>query len=98
MCDSSSATRIVFSLMTDAPAHSRPLRQRATLFGEVELKPERRALALGALDEDATVVHGLDNVLHQRQPKSGALGHPVVRFDPVELIEHKGEVLGRNPD
>src|SRR5687768_131527 len=101
MWDSSSATRMVFSLI--APSHSlrtsgwfaKP--QADDLLREVEFEPEGRTFPLRALHEDPPAVDGLDNVLHERESQTGALRHPVVRLDSVELIEHKREVLGRNP-
>src|SRR5687768_13493255 len=109
MCDSSSATRIVFSVML-SPATLDDFGFWIADFGfafnpkfaiqnprssltQIQFEPERAALPGRALHEDLPAVHGFDNVLHERQAQTRALGHPVVRFDPVKLIEHKRQVL-----
>src|SRR5688500_16161572 len=94
MCDSSSATKMVRSLIV----LSLPRSPTWNSFTQIKLKPERTALADLALHEDAAFVDGLHNVLHERQPQARPFGHAVVRLCPVELIEHKRQVLGWNPD
>src|SRR4051794_39520889 len=70
--------------------------EQLTSFREIQLKPKRAAFAHRALDENPSAMDCFDNVLHQRQPKPRAFGHSVVGFGPVELIEHKRQVLRRN--
>src|SRR5258705_11360601 len=67
MCDSSSATKIRFASILHTLS-----------FCELQLEAKATALAHVALDERFAAVHGLDDLLHQRQPKPGALGHAVI--------------------
>src|SRR5687768_14736363 len=79
MCDSSSATRMVFSFSAiTAPFASSAHRALPTASAQIQLKPETAPLPNPALNEQPSAVHGLDDVLHQREAEPGAVGHPLV--------------------
>ena len=56
MCDSSSATRMVLVVVST---------ESAPLFAKVQLKAERASFSNLAVQEDPSLVHCFDNVLHQ---------------------------------
>ena len=81
---------IVQLKMTDRAAYDR---YQARFF-DVFKKFSGRLLSA---DENPAVVDGLDDVLHQRKPQPRPRRHAIIRLGSKELIEHKGQVLGRNP-
>src|SRR5438105_2966092 len=52
-------------------------------FRQLQLKPKTTSLANLALHKHPPAVHRLDDLLHQRQPQPGSLGHPVVGLGSV---------------
>src|SRR5690348_18480288 len=97
MCDSSSATRIVFAFVVVAIAFLSPPAGKY-LIRQLQLKTETASLSDLALREHPPAVHGLDDLLHERQPQARALGHAVIGLCPVELLEDERQVLGRDAD
>src|SRR6185437_14325216 len=70
----------------------------AASIGQFQFESEHASLTELAFDKDPSTMDGLNNVLHQRQSKTGARSHPAIRLRPIELIENKRQVLGSNPD
>src|SRR4051812_32613612 len=94
MCDSSSATKIVFSspLLIISPWFP----SRPSSLAQIELEAETAPLAYFAFERHSPAMHRLDDVLHERQPEPGSLSHVLVRLDAIELIKHKGQILWRD--
>src|SRR4051812_38634155 len=97
MCVSSSATRIVFSLIFSSLLHLRCCGGGRLDHARVELEPEATALARLAFHIEPSAMDGLNDVFHERQSEARAVAHPFGGLGPVELIEDKGEVLLRDP-
>src|SRR4051812_3362548 len=91
MCDSSSATKMVFPVIASSRSLSKLPRSilppSPKSLTQVQLEPETTTLPHFALDDHPPVVHRLHDVLHERQAQPRALGHAVVRLGPVELVE-----------
>src|SRR5258706_8744128 len=82
MCVSSSATRIRLGSI-------RPL---TLSFCELQLEAEATPLAHVALHQRFAAMHGLDDLLHERQPQARALGHAVVGLDAIEFFKDDRQV------
>src|SRR5208282_2336466 len=64
-----------------------------SLISQSQLEAKAAAFAHAALYKHLPLVDCLDYVLHQRKSQPSAFGHMVVGLGPVELIEHKRQVL-----
>src|SRR5688500_874742 len=88
---SSSAIRINLLIARFPPPAS-----LGTSLQHRQLEAERAPLAFDALDKHAAAVVLLDHPLHQGQAQARSLGHLAVALDPVELLEHAGQLRLRD--
>src|SRR4051812_35166467 len=106
MCVSSSATRMVFSDMTFSTRLPKPRRYRTSspLAGhsrpslwddrQGQLEPETVSRSRAGFDKHAAAVHRLDDPSDQRETHARATRAAGAGLRLIELIEHRGHVLG----
>src|SRR5437763_1353392 len=96
MCDSSSATRIVFSSMAESFSRRRTKSGGRLLLVHLQLKPERASLTQLTADIDPAVVRHFDDVAGEREAETCSASDLPVGFHAAELVEHEGQVSRRD--